>query len=383
MNDTVPKQFFRPGFLGILLLSLFCVVVVHVFQSRARHDYRERNAEMMGEMEAEHAEAQVALREEFRVADMQRLEVQRAKWLQAVGGTVEWAAKNSEYDIQTMLEQVARASAPQGTVVSCRVDRFTEFSLFVGLDDRASTNVLLKVARDVLRHGRPYLSLVSFVREGRLVAEITQREMESVKEGQKVSDVDLSRMLFAGMSDFVSSGQVDTSTSIKVRNEAGVDEGHEEQLKRELAVALKQAIAVFDNVRDLLNEAIREHRTLSLLEGLGSVSAFNFRHNQLSDVARSIRQARARLGVASGEFRLMLEQRGFSSTLAERWAERLRGRLSPLEAKLLVALKALEDQNLAVSAYLNAMQKHFGQWTYLRGFLPGKLCQPAVPIRVP
>lgn len=362
MSDTFSRQQRGPIFWGWLLMCLLSVVIVHVFQSRARDHHRERHAELRQELEQIHTESQTALRQELKENDQTRLEKQKATWLQAVGGVVEWAAKNPEYDIQTMLEQVARASSPAGSVVSTRVDRFTEYSLTVELPSGVSTNLVLRVARDVLRHGKTFLSQVTFVKASTLIAEITPAEMDRIKGTQRISDAELAGLLWNRGSDGVASGSNPQPVAVRSQKSASPPPDIEKEIAEQLRAALHQAFALFDSIRDLLNGAIRDHRELSQVEGLDALPAFRRRYSRLSDVAQSIRQARARLGVAAGEYRLVLEQRGFSPSVAQRSAERLSARLSPLESRLVVALKALEDQNGAVSSYLKELERHLGDW---------------------
>jgi len=103
------------------------------------------------------------------------------------GDPLEEALKNPKLTIREMLLQSAQASAPSNAQVDVKVDRFTEFDIFVALKDRPEPAQLARVVRVLLGKNAKYVNSVRFVYGDQLIWFIDRRKIDSIPSWEDLS----------------------------------------------------------------------------------------------------------------------------------------------------------------------------------------------------
>jgi hypothetical protein len=136
------------------------------------------------------------------IVQQNTLEQERAyaeELVKAWGGPVEAAVRNPALDIEEMLEQTALACAPTNTLVSVKVDRFTDFNVDLMLPEPMALSRLAEISSRFLKHTFFYVHGVRFIRGDEMLAQLDEAAIESVTNWNTISVESLEGLLAAGL----------------------------------------------------------------------------------------------------------------------------------------------------------------------------------------
>ena len=118
---------------------------------------------------------------------LQREQRHLREWEAAVGGPARAVAKNLDLSLGEMLQQAAEVCAPTGTVVTVRVDRFTDFMVNLDFSQPVPVPQMAGAAACLLQVGAPYLHSLRFFHNCRFLAELDRRGIEALPDWSTAS----------------------------------------------------------------------------------------------------------------------------------------------------------------------------------------------------
>lgn len=169
--------------LGTLLAWWVITVVFESMKVEAQHRHNEQMEEDARQWVRQDAARKMAAHEESLQRDQRHLR----EWETAAGGLVQSVSKNPDLSLQELLEQVAEVCAPTGTVVTVKVDRFTDFEITMDFRQPVLIPQMAQAGACLLQVGAPYLHSLRFFQNGRLVAELDRRGIESISDWSTAS----------------------------------------------------------------------------------------------------------------------------------------------------------------------------------------------------
>lgn len=111
----------------------------------------------------------------------------RDEWVRVYGGAAEFAARNSEFNLVEMLEQLALACAPGDTRSTVKVEHFTEFELTLDFKNPPPREALGGITACVLARAAAYLHSIRFTQNDSLYAVLTPEALYSVPNWAAIS----------------------------------------------------------------------------------------------------------------------------------------------------------------------------------------------------
>ena len=152
-----------------------------VVQAQSRHNVQmEEDARQWARQDATR---KMAVHEETLRREQRHLR----EWEAAVGGPARAVAKNPDLSLEEMLQQAAEVCAAAGTVVTVRVDRFTDFMVNLDFPQPVPVPQIAAAAACLLQVGAPYLHSVRFFHKGRFLAEVERRGIEALPDWSTAS----------------------------------------------------------------------------------------------------------------------------------------------------------------------------------------------------
>lgn len=312
------------------------------------------------------SQEQFELRDVNRQVDIHDATITRQRRFQqeiiaALGGPVGVALKHPELTLHGMLQELARACAPPGSVPHVAVDRFTEFGLFIDLPDEPPRSALAEIARCLLAHSAQYLSNVQFSHAGSVLAQLDRRAIESITDWPNTATPAVEKLLldpeYSQPPTFV--GAVAPAAEQQVHEPQNLpEEGRRQRLAEErFADALKLADAQ-------LRSALEGQMAAVNLAGVKNISGLDERRTLLMDADRAGAEARRVLANPVLEYERILQSQKLDPIYiraALRTATQTHTKARPAVAKLFAAF---DERSRCASQFLAAMKRHFGAWTY-------------------
>lgn len=323
-------------------------------------------------LHAAHQKNLAALQERFDVRDAERqieahdANIARQRRFQqqiitALGGPVGVALKHPELTILGMLQEVARACAPQGSVPHAAVDRFTEFTLFIDLPAAPDRPALAEIARCLLAHSAPYLSSVQFSHDRNVLAVLDRRGIESIADWANASSSAVEKALvdpeYSQPPTFV--GAVAPAAEQQIHEFQNLpEEGRRQRMAEErFADAFKLADSQ-------LRSALERQMAAVNLAGIKGVGELDERRKILMDAERAGGEAKRVLANPILEYERILESQKLDPTYiraALRTATQNYTNSRPAVGKVFAAF---DERSRCASEFLATMKRHFGAWTY-------------------
>ena len=168
---------------GTLLAWWVITVVFKSMKVEAQSRHHAQMEEDVRQWVRQDAARKMAAHEET----LQRGQRHLREWEMAAGGPVQSVSKNPDLSLQELLEQAAEVCAPTGTVVTVKVDRFTDFEITMDFRQPILAPQMAQAGACLLQVGAPYLHSLRFFQNGRLLAELDRRGIESVSDWSTAS----------------------------------------------------------------------------------------------------------------------------------------------------------------------------------------------------
>jgi hypothetical protein len=299
-------------------------------------------------------------------AEQVRLQRQREEMLEAFGGPVAAAAKNPRVDIAGMLKSVAEqcAGGRRGTGVA--VDRFTEFTLTIALEeaDADAAKAPTEIARCILGQVGGYVHRLRFLRRGMVAAELDRRAIESIPVWSQASTDDVQALLASlGAAAENPAGRSDEAGRMPAPDEER-NLTRREQLQNE---AFRQFSDAFTNAVNKVNYAIRQQDSVTALVDLRGVADLNAKQGLLAASERNLADAARFFSNPTEVYRRTLVAAGLDALFIE---TTLRARESADTSQSSLALAAIEraqNRSRSVGRLLQFMGQNLGNWSYDTG----------------
>lgn len=278
----------------------------------------------------------------------------------ALGGPVGAALKHPELTILGMLQEVARACAPKGSVPHAAVDRFTEFTLFIDLPDALDRPALAEIARCLLAHSAQYVSSVQFSHDRSVLAVLDRRGIESIADWANASNSAVEKALIdPEYSQPVTFVGVAPPAEQKVHELQNLpEEGRRQRMAEErFADAFKLADSQ-------LRSALEWQMAAVNLAGVRGVGELDERRKILMDAERAGAEARRVLANPILEYERVLESQKLDPIYiraAVRTATQNYTTSRPAAGKVFAAF---DERSRCASEFLATMKRHVGAWTY-------------------
>jgi hypothetical protein len=321
---------------------------------------------------AAHQKSLAAVQERFEVGDTKRqIEVHDANIARqrrfqqeittALGGPVGVALKHPELTILGMLQEVARACAPPGSVPHAAVDRFTEFTLFIDLPAAQDRSALGEIARCLLTHSAQYLGSVQFSHDRSVLAVLDRRGIESIADWANASTSAVEKALidpeYSQPLTFV--GAVAPAAEQQIHEFQNLpEEGRRQRMAEE------RFAEVFKLANSQLRSALERQIDAVNLAGVKRVGELDERGKILMDAERIGAEAKRVLANPILEYERILEAQKLDPIYiraALRTATQNYADSRPAAGKVFAGL---DERSRCASEFLATMKRHFGAWTY-------------------
>ena len=337
-----------------LVTLLLAAVLIDEFESRARA-LRSLQEEQLASLQKQWGREAAA-----RKASAHQKTPKRQRELdQALGGPVESAFRNPDLTIQQMLQQTARACAPDGAAVVVRVDAFTEFEVIVTLKDAAGTNHLAEFTTCLLRHGAPYLHTLRFIHDRRVVVELDQRTLERVPDWSKASVTTAQEILASsGLAAAALKTAANDDRPPSAKEEAAELTGDRKRIQ-EVGDTFDREYAVqFDRI----NKLIEAQDFAARLDSVGHASDLDDRLKWLDENESALNSARVFLLDPEPEYRRRLNELAIDPLVVTILCRGRGERGEQQRPYLARTLDAVAERQRATKSFLSAMQSQWGNW---------------------
>src|SRR5436190_7878378 len=252
----------------------------HFEEARAdlQREYRVRLQEKEGERTQRLFEARIRWTEELETRNRELLQERE----RTLGGPLEEILKNPDLSIGQMLLGIAAHYTPTGSRAQVRVERFTEFTIYLDLLPSVSAEARAQLCKDIIKDGLPYVSTLVLRRAGNVVGIIEREAIESVADWTNVPISTVAAMLGKSMAP-EDSAWASAGNSVEKTRASTAPGSPEERAERLFMRQFKQAEEALSNAIKLQDEAVSLER-LRIKEDLGP------RRKQLETAGKLARQ---------------------------------------------------------------------------------------------
>jgi hypothetical protein len=295
---------------------------------------------------------------EARVAQERR---RREEWLKMMGGPRGVALKDPELTLTGMIEQLAAQCAPPGSRVHARVDRFTEFKVFIELPAPMQPAELAGMARSLLSHTAQYIHRLQFSHAGSLIGEIDRRRIESISDWTNAPNGEIEKLIVdpehSEPPTFIGAVEPEPQTRLTEPQNLPEEFRRQNQADREFQDLCQRASQQLYSAIELQADAIN-------LAGVKSVRDLNERHAALERADSVATSARTVLASPVAAYERILREHNLDPIYIRAAARTATQSYGPSSAAVLKVLGALDQRSRSASDFLDLMKRSFGSWTF-------------------
>ena len=281
---------------------------------------------------------------------------------QAFGGPIAAASKNPDLTISESIEKIASLCAPRGSKVRVSVARFTEFTAIIELPRKLDDLSMAQITQCILGETSTYLNQVQFAHGGRIIAEIDRREIESVMDWRNISPAQIKTLLI-DPGDLRIEVAASRSSASSGGNSVEERQNWSPEMRRQ-----REAMDAFDatlkSAHKNFNASVEAQTQARDITGVRQAFDLIAKGRQLEQAEQLASEAKIILEDPAGAYAKILSAAAIDDTYQ-------RASIRDAVARYQTSARAVHNvfaQNAetirATSEYLEALSKHFANWTY-------------------
>lgn len=329
--------------------------------AKLRSDFKRYSAEAVQKFTRLRDEKEQQLRLKAR-DEAARRKVETEK---ALGGPVEAALKNPEFNLQRALQAAADACAPSNSIARIEVDRFTEFAVIIRSPEPLATNQMIAFARKFLPQTSRYIDSIQFSVREKTIAELDREDLQFVSNWNEVSDARLAMLLAR---ELPANAAQDATELARIRQEQALAEilAAEPDLREKVGRADRNFRQTVQQAYENLNLAIDfTHRAAAITE-VRSVSDLDKLEKHIVDARGHLGRAKEFWNAPAKAWVKSLEAENLSAKARDQFAQSFSAVFQTDDQKMQKLFESLDGQMESTAYLLRMLAEAQGKWKFLR-----------------